>query len=55
MLYTLRVTQWVGEQDATPADGRRRQGARLAVLAMSLSCMGLPPLVAVLVLLGVVS
>jgi hypothetical protein len=51
-----RVADWVGEQGAAPAEDRpRRQGARLAVLAMSLSCMGLPPLVSILVLLGVVS
>lgn len=50
-----RVAEWVGEQDAALADGRGRHGARLAVLAVSLSCMGLPPLVAILVLLGVVS
>jgi hypothetical protein len=50
------VADWVGEQGAAPAEDRPgRTGVRLAVLAMSLSCMALPPLVSILVLLGAVS
>ena len=56
MLNTEWVAGWVGESDVSmPAERPRRRGAKLAVLAMSLSLFGLPPTVSVLILLGVLS
>ena len=55
LLHTERVTDRVGERGATRAEQRPRPGATLAVLAMSLGLFALPPSIAILILLGVVS